>query len=110
MIRDTWIQKAYSGQAKLWRVFWYGYVGTLIPVTILSGIARELTFKQPGAVLPFVVFVVVWLLYAWLMVSLWRCAPNSSNRIFLLLGRAWALLLAIILASGVLVMVKGPLA
>ena len=110
MIRDTWIPKAYAGQAKLWRVFWYGYVGTLIPVTIVSGIARELATKQPKSLFPFSVFVVVWLLYAWLMVSLWRCAPNSSSRLFLILGRVWSGVLAIILASGVLVVAKGSLA
>ncbi len=102
MFKNTWIANAYSGGAKLWKVFWIGYVGTLLPVTILANIAKETAVKNPTSFFSFAVFLIVWLLYAWLAISLWRCARNSSHRAFTLLGRLWSIVLGIFLLSGIL--------
>ncbi len=99
----SWFNRAYDGQLKLWQVFWFGYMLTLFPVVIATNIAKELSVKSPASWVPFIVFVIVWLYYAWLAVSLWRCAPNASHKLFLWLGRGWSLILGIILLSGMLV-------
>lgn len=104
MLRDSWIANAYSGDAKLWKVFWFGYIGTLLPVTILSNIAKEIVVKNPASVFAYIVFVVVWVLYVWLAISLWRCSKNSSHKGFMLLGRVWAGVLGIFLLSGLQLM------
>src|SRR4029077_17442889 len=101
MFKNTWIANAYSGGAKLWKVFWIGYVGTLLPVTILANIAKETAVKNPTSLFSFAVFLMVWLLYAWLAILLGRCARNSSHRAFALLGRLWSIILGIFLLSGV---------
>lgn len=104
MLRNSWIANAYSGEAKLWKVFWFGYIGTLLPVTILTNIAKEIAVKNPASVFAYVVFVVGWVLYAWLAISLWRCSKNSSHKGFMLLGRIWTIVLGIFLLSGLLLM------
>lgn len=104
MLKNTWIASAYSGGAKLWKVFWIGYIGILLPVTILANIAKEIAAKNPSSFFSFTAFVVIWLLYAWLAISLWRCAHNSSHRAFALLGRLWAAVLGVFLLSGIMLM------
>lgn len=101
MFASTWIANAYSGRAKLWKVFWIGYVGTLLPVTILANIAKETAVKTPTSMVAFAVFLAVFVLYAWLAVSMWRCSRNSSHRAFTLLGRLWAIVLGIFLISAI---------
>ena len=101
MFKNTWIANAYSGGAKLWKVFWIGYVGTLLPVTILANIAKETAVKNPTSIFSFSVFVIVSVLYTWLAISLWRCAQNSSHRAFALLGRLWSIVLGIFLLSAI---------
>lgn len=104
MLKKFWIANAYSGDARLWKVFWFGYVATLLPVTILSNIAKEIAVRNPASIFAFVVFLSVWLLYAWLAISLWRCAKNSDHKAFTLLGRIWAVVLGIFLLSGLILM------
>jgi hypothetical protein len=104
MLKNSWIANAYSGDAKLWKVFWFGYIGTLLPVTILSNIAKEIAKKNPASIFANEIYVVSWVLYAWLAISLWRCSKNSSHKGFILLGRFWAVVLGIFLLSGLLLM------
>lgn len=99
----SWFGRAYDGQAKLWQVFWLGYVLPIFPVVIATNIAKELGAKSPSSWLPFIIFVVVWVYYVWIAISLWRCAPNSRGRVYLFLGRTWAVVLGIIILSGLLV-------
>lgn len=101
MLKDTWISKAYSGEAKLWKVFWFGYAATLLPVTILSNIAKEMVVKTPASIFAFIVLLAVWLLYIWLGISMWRCSRNSSHRAYMLLGRLWSIVLGIFVLSAI---------
>lgn len=102
MLKKLWIANAYSGEAKLWKVFWFGYVATLLPVTILSNIAKEIAVKNPTSIFAFIVFLTIWLLYVWLAISLWRCAKNSGHKAFAVLGRVWSVVLGIFIFSGLL--------
>jgi hypothetical protein len=36
MFKNIWITKAYSGEAKLWKVFWFGYIATLLTLPLFS--------------------------------------------------------------------------
>ncbi len=101
MFKNTWITKAYSGEAKLWKVFWFGYIGTLLPITVLTGLAKEAVVKTPASIFAFAALLAVWLFYAWLALSLWKCAGNSSHRAYALLGRLWSIVLCIFVLSAV---------
>lgn len=106
MFKDIWITKAYSGKAKLWKVFWFGYVATLLPTTILTNIAKEISLINPSSFFVGIAFLAVLLLNVWLAVSMWRCSANSSHTAYELLGKIWSVaqgffaLLAIQLAFG----------
>jgi hypothetical protein len=104
MLKKFWITNAYSGEAKLWKVFWFGYVGTLLPVTILTNIAKEMAVKNPASVFAYTVFCACWVLYAWLAISLWKCSKNSSHKGLMLLGRFWSGIVLIFLLSGISLM------
>lgn len=101
MIKNTWITKAYSGQARLWQVFWFGYIGTLLPVTILATIAKEEAVKTPSSILAPGILLTLWLLYVWLAISMWRCSDNSSHRAYALLGKIWSIVLGVFILSAI---------
>jgi magnesium-transporting ATPase (P-type) len=101
MLKNTWIPKAYSGEAKLWKVFWFGYIGSLFPVTILTNIAKESLVKTPSSNFAFATLLVVGLLYAWLAISMWRCSSNSNHRAYKLLGKLWSIIIGIFVLSAI---------
>lgn len=106
MFKKYWFTAAYSGQAKLWKVFWFGYIGSLIPLTILLKLAKEIYIKSPESLFPYATFVFSWFLYAWLAIALWRCSKNSSNNIFMLLGRVLACTLGASIFSALHMMIE----
>jgi hypothetical protein len=81
-----WLLRTYSGQTRLWRVFWLGWV----PPAILINITFELIRGQRVAVFAFVFVVSVY--QFWAAVALWRCAPNASHRAYTFLGRSVSVL------------------
>lgn len=77
--------KSYSGNEKAWKVFFYGYVILLFPYAIFYGI-----FKNSPDALYFM--SVIRLIYnAWLIVALWKCSPNVSNKFFSILTKVFAI-------------------
>ena len=100
------VGNAYAGKAKLWRVFWLGYILLLIPVTIATNIAKEIWAQSPASFVPEAISLVVLFYYIWLSISLWRCAPNSTKRIYKILGRVWAVVIGMITLSGLLIVLK----
>jgi hypothetical protein len=66
MIKDAW-----TGQQKLWKVFWlYGVVSGAVIAFILA----QIPSSSPIVFLPVYIFAVGW--WFWVSVSLWSCAFN----------------------------------
>ena len=105
-ISMNWIDRTYSGQSPLWKVFWFGYVAPLLPLTIAIGILKETAARIPSFA-SFAFFLVIFLYQAWLAVSMWRCAPNVRYRAFFWLGRIVATITGLGLFAAALNFVKG---
>ena len=88
----NWIALAYTGQVRLWKVFWFGYVVPLVPLTIARGIYKEVARDLPSWV-GFVCVALVCLYQAWLVIALWRCAPNVKRPQIRRLARGFAVFL-----------------
>jgi hypothetical protein len=82
--------RAWRGEQPLWKVFWvYGVVasGVLITFYVIAFYADRIALRQ--------VLLLCFAPYtAWILVSVWRCANNTQERIWSLFARlltvAWA--------------------
>lgn len=82
--------RAWRGEQPLWKVFWvYGVVtsGVLITFYVIAFYVDRIALRQ--------VLLLCFAPYtAWILVSVWRCANNTAERIWGLLARmltvAWA--------------------
>ena len=97
----NWIDRAYTGQERLWKVFWLGFCAPLLPFTIALGIFKETSERLPSwATLTF--FLATCLYQTWLAIAMWRCAPNVKHRTFYFLARLFAISFAIMVLSALL--------
>lgn len=82
--------RAWRGEQPLWKVFWvYGVVasGVLITFYVIAFYADRIALRQ--------VLLLCFAPYtAWILVSVWRCANNTQERLWSLFARlltvAWA--------------------
>lgn len=82
--------RAWRGEQPLWKVFWvYGVVasGVLITFYVIAFYVDRIALRQ--------VLLLCFAPYtAWILVSVWRCANNTEERIWSLFARlltvAWA--------------------
>jgi len=102
----NWIDRTYTGQERLWKVFWVGYVVPLLPLTIAFGIFKETAASAPSWI-SFVFVTTVILYQAWLAIAMWRCAPNVKRRTFFFLGRMFAVFMGLMTLAAALQLIKG---
>jgi hypothetical protein len=82
--------RAWHGEEPLWKVFWVYGVATSVTVVVLYVVAfydGRMTLRQ--------VFLPCFAAYtAWILVSVWRCASNTNEKLWGTLARfltvAWA--------------------
>jgi hypothetical protein len=94
------IVEAWKGQRPLWKVFWlYYFAGAVVVLGVVGGILG-LASLMPSIIglwmkLFAVAFLVAW--KVWALVSIWRCAGNSSGSSYKYLARGYAVLFLLIL-------------
>jgi hypothetical protein len=99
------IDRAYAGQIRLWKLFWFGYVTPLFPLTVLLGVFKETSSSMPSW-LSFVFVMVVLLYQTWLAISIWRCSPNVNHRFFFFFGRVFSGFLGLMVLAAALQILK----
>lgn len=83
-------RRAWRGEMELWRVFWgYGVLASLVLIALFAT-AMNLGEKllQQALILTFAAYTV------WILVAIWRCAPNALpywGNLARRLTLAWAL-------------------
>ncbi|MGF1593073.1 MAG: hypothetical protein ACFCUW_07325 [Kiloniellaceae bacterium] len=96
---SSFFLRYWRGEGALWRIFWvYGVLAS----TVLSGLyawalfAADTTAQQ-------ILLPIILLYTAWIVVSVWRCAPNAGSETYALLARgltiAWALNVLLVIAA-----------
>lgn len=81
----------WQGKGPLWRIYWiYGVGASAIMAAIYA-----LAFAQ-GAVWLQQILLPIFLVYTgWILVAVWRCAPNTDKELYMVLARvltaAWAI-------------------
>lgn len=104
----NWIDLAYKGHMRLWKVFWFGYVAPLLPLSVAFQLYKETADRLPSWV-GVVGFLVVFVYQVWLAIALWRCAPNVNRPGFRRLGRAFAVFVGLLtLAAARAFLVETP--
>lgn len=89
---DT-LHSYWRGEGPLWRVFWlWGVIGSWILAALFLGAVLTLGISWPL----YIVTGIVMITYtAWILVSVWRCAPNVDAEHWGVIARAltfaWAL-------------------
>lgn len=102
----NWIDRTYVGREQLWKVFWFGFIAPLLPLTVAFGIFKETATRLPSWV-SFAFFVTVFLYQAWLTIATWRCAPNVKYRVFFYVGRLFAIFQGLMLLAAALQFLRG---
>ena len=82
--------RAWRGEQPLWKVFWiYGVVTSSVLITLYV-----IAFYADRAALRQVLLLCFALYTAWILISVWRCANNTEERVWGLFARfltvAWA--------------------
>jgi len=103
---SNWIIRAYVGQVRLWKVFWFGYVAPLLPLSVVFQLYRETADRLPSWV-GLLGFLAGFLYQAWLVVALWRCAPNVNQPSLRRLARVFAVFMGLITLAAALNFLKG---
>ncbi len=90
-------RRAWRGEMALWRVFWgYGVLASSALIALFaSAISLGQRALQQGLILVFAGYTV------WILVAIWRCAPNALpywGNLARWLTMAWALNAAFVLA------------
>lgn len=98
------IIESWNGQRPLHKVFWLYYILGIFLIALAVGL-----FVQIGPLLPelitflliFVIGFFVSLWQVWALVSIWRCAANSSFSVYKFIARAYVVLFTLIVTVGV---------
>jgi hypothetical protein len=96
---SSFVLRYWRGEGALWRIFWiYGVLAS----TLVSGLyawalfAGDTTAQQ-------ILLPIILLYTGWIVVSVWRCAPNAESETYALLARgltiAWALNVLLVIAA-----------
>lgn len=102
----NWIGRAYTGQVRLWKVFWFGYVAPLLPLSVVFQLYKETADRLPSWV-GLVGFLAVFLYQVWLAIALWRCAPNVNRPSLRRLARVFAVFMGLVTLAVALNFLKG---
>lgn len=96
------IKKAWAGDERLSTVFWYyAFLGTII-VSVVSNFALKVAdsagIKAIGAVITLGAVIAAVAYNSWIVVALWRCAPNVERRLWGTIARVYAVAQAALIA------------
>jgi hypothetical protein len=87
----NFLARYWRGEGPLWRIYWlYGVLGSLVLSAIFAAALVGKAFAVQQVLLPIVLAFT-----AWIVVAVWRCAPNTRKELYTHLARgltvAWAL-------------------
>jgi len=85
------------GNEKLWKAFWILGVGSNFGIGVAVNAAEHYKVTSIGVVALMLVFIIV--IKVWVIVSVWRCAPNTPNKIWCWIARG-IIILSISNAAG----------
>lgn len=85
------ITRYWHGGGPLWRIYWlYGVLGSIVLATILGVALMAEAVAVQQVMLPILLAYTVWI-----VVAVWRCAPNTRKELYTHLARgltvAWAI-------------------
>ena len=84
--------RAASGSERLYRVFWFLWVPFLVLTVIIrmhtvssgpQGIGRSSAWPE------YLGYLTFWIAAVWLLIAIWKCAPDTSLRIWFWLSRIY---------------------
>ena len=94
-MKDHIFSRAASGNERLYKVFWVLWM----PFLLLTMIARKFAAGAPSdgvdrsSVWPeYVGLIAFGIAAAWLLIAMWRCAPNVRLRIWFWLSRVYVVI------------------
>jgi hypothetical protein len=83
------IDRVYRGEARLWKVFWFGLFLPSCLLFFIAQITKELGSGRPWW-LGWPLQTLVLLYSLWIAVGLWACAPNVKTRFFFWVARTFS--------------------
>lgn len=92
---------SFKGNEKAWKVFFFGYLLLLFPYSVLVGF-----FLQFNADALYFLLIARLIYNYWLIVSLWKCSINTSNKFFNFLTKLVAVVVIIDSFTGALTLLK----
>jgi hypothetical protein len=106
MIEKTIFHRAFSGDERLWRVFWLLWIPFVVLVVVVRRTLIEIV--PDGALHSSWLFYLSALFFGicatWCLVALWKCSSNVQFRVFCWLGRLYVVIrfIGLIQAAGTL--------
>ena len=87
------LSKAWNGEIKLWKTFWFIHILGFILSLVLGMLAQMMVMALADARLPhFVTFVPLAIVFPITLVCLWRSSPNPKISIKGALAKFWVCL------------------
>lgn len=96
---------AWRGDLRLWQAFWIGKV--LIPALIFLIMMAVADFFDTNW--PSMIYGLIWPFYLiFILVAVWRCAPNTDKKIWMYLARGQIIAIILIPLLMVAMLYFGP--
>lgn len=96
---NKWFGDAYVGNIPLWQAVVFGLCIPLVPITILSGIGKELMVRNESTNIVYAIVVFVFLYYLWITIVLWKNSKNTNKNFYKFLGRSLSVLTGLVTIS-----------
>lgn len=87
----NFVMRYWHGEGPLWRIYWlYGVLGSFVLAALLAAALLGEAIGAQQVMLPILLAYT-----AWIVVAVWRCAPNTRKELYTHLARgltvAWAI-------------------
>lgn len=103
----TIFHRAFSGNERLWKVFWLLWIPFLALVLFVRRILIEIASSEATRSSPwslYLLFLCFGICSIWLLIALWKCSSNVKFRVFFWVGRVYVVIqfMGLIQAAGTL--------
>jgi len=93
------LARCFSGELQLWKAFWLVYLPVALILTLTRKALAEHASRTGETTALYFGILLSLVFGVWIVISIWRCAPNVKWRAMFFMARAWAIVNAMAIVT-----------
>lgn len=93
------LARCFSGELELWKAFWLIYFPVATILTLTRKVLTEHASRTGETTALYFGILLSLVFGVWIVISIWRCAPNVKWRAMFFIARAWAIINAMVIIT-----------